>query len=128
MRCSKQAEPPKTSSKPHQYLNSGPGGIGGLFVHEKHHGTNMTKLQGWWSHKLETRFLMNNGEWSRKWEVGRLLCSVQWCVGGYLLVNINFLFLFLYFIKKLECFECVFQFFIDILFLFTPFAEGVCTE
>lgn len=40
----------------YKYLNSGPGGIGGIFVHERHH--NETGLAGWWSNRLETRFGM----------------------------------------------------------------------
>lgn len=41
-----------------QYLNSGPGGIGGAFVHRAHHGR--PKLAGWWGNRPETRFQMRH--------------------------------------------------------------------
>jgi hypothetical protein len=44
-----------------KYLNSGAGGIGGAFVHNRHFNLdNKKKLDGWWSHRLDTRFQMNN--------------------------------------------------------------------
>ncbi|KAK7206777.1 kynureninase 1 (L-kynurenine hydrolase 1)(Biosynthesis of nicotinic acid protein 5-1) [Myxozyma melibiosi] len=42
----------------YKYLNSGPGGIGGLFVHEKNF--DRPRLTGWWAHEKSTRFLMDN--------------------------------------------------------------------
>jgi kynureninase len=42
----------------YKYLNSGPGGIAGLFVHEKHDGADLTRLEGWWGNKRETKFEM----------------------------------------------------------------------
>ncbi len=42
----------------YKYLNSGPGGIGGIFVHEKHHQKNLKKLSGWWGYKSDERFKM----------------------------------------------------------------------
>eukprot|EP00173_Palmaria_palmata_P001304 Plantae.Rhodophyta-Palmaria_palmata.ctg17116.p1 GENE.Plantae.Rhodophyta-Palmaria_palmata.ctg17116~~Plantae.Rhodophyta-Palmaria_palmata.ctg17116.p1 ORF type:complete len:253 (-),score=34.37 Plantae.Rhodophyta-Palmaria_palmata.ctg17116:57-782(-) len=43
----------------YKYLNSGPGGIAGAFVHEKHHGNKrLQRLAGWWGQKWETRFDM----------------------------------------------------------------------
>ena len=46
----------------YKYLNSGPGGPGGIFVHEKH-GQNpaLPRLAGWWGYKEEDRFLMKKG-------------------------------------------------------------------
>lgn len=43
----------------YKYLNAGPGGIGGCFVHERHHNdANLNRLGGWWGAKRETQFLM----------------------------------------------------------------------
>ncbi|PCG91797.1 Kynureninase [Penicillium occitanis (nom. inval.)] len=54
----------------YKYVNSGPGAMAGLFVHEKHGkvkldaaGENPSyhpRLAGWWGHDKETRFQMNN--------------------------------------------------------------------
>lgn len=45
----------------YKYLNSGPGGVAGAFVHEKHlKNTNIPQFAGWWGHDKETRFLMDN--------------------------------------------------------------------
>ena len=46
----------------YKYLNSGPGGVGGAFVH-RHHGNNpkMFRLAGWWGNEEETRFKMTKG-------------------------------------------------------------------
>ncbi|NQY05233.1 MAG: kynureninase [Flavobacteriaceae bacterium] len=43
----------------YKYLNSGPGSLAGLFIHEKHaHNKNLKKFSGWWSHNKTTRFNM----------------------------------------------------------------------
>ena len=45
----------------YKYLNSGPGGIGGFFIHEKHfNDPSAQRLAGWWSHNVNTRFEMSN--------------------------------------------------------------------
>lgn len=43
----------------YKYLNSGPGSLGGLFVHSKHaHNKDLNRFTGWWSHNKNTRFNM----------------------------------------------------------------------
>ena len=43
----------------YKYLNSGPGGVGGLYIHEKF-GKNpaFPRLTGWWAHREADRFQM----------------------------------------------------------------------
>ncbi|XP_046384253.1 kynureninase-like isoform X1 [Ischnura elegans] len=44
----------------YKYLNSGAGGVGGIFVHSRHlKGEGRKALRGWWSNKPETRFKMS---------------------------------------------------------------------
>lgn len=43
----------------YKYLNAGPGGVGGLFVHEKHGNNPQTpRLKGWWGTDEKERFKM----------------------------------------------------------------------
>jgi kynureninase len=45
----------------YKYLNGGPGTVGGIFVHEKHHGdAELKRFAGWWGNKADTRFLMKD--------------------------------------------------------------------
>ena len=44
----------------YKYLNSGPGGTAGMFIHENHHKNDLPKLAGWWGHNKATRFKMGD--------------------------------------------------------------------
>jgi kynureninase len=46
----------------YKYLNSGPGGTSGVFVHERHcNNPELVRFAGWWGHDEESRFLMKKG-------------------------------------------------------------------
>ncbi|UEG51522.1 kynureninase [Mucilaginibacter daejeonensis] len=46
----------------YKYMNSGPGGISGIFVHEKHHqNRELNRFAGWWGYRNDTRFKMTPG-------------------------------------------------------------------
>lgn len=45
----------------YKYLNSGPGGVSGVFVHQKHHSSNLVRLAGWWGYEENRRFEMTKG-------------------------------------------------------------------
>ncbi|HMJ70628.1 MAG TPA: kynureninase [Cyclobacteriaceae bacterium] len=46
----------------YKYLNSGPGGIAGAFVHEKHFDDkDLPRLAGWWGYNEADRFKMKKG-------------------------------------------------------------------
>lgn len=43
----------------YKFLNSGPGGLAGAFVHEKHLGKkDIPRFEGWWGHDKTSRFKM----------------------------------------------------------------------
>lgn len=46
----------------YKYLNSGPGGVAGVFINEKH-ATNklLPRFAGWWGHNKDSRFQMRMG-------------------------------------------------------------------
>jgi len=46
----------------YKYQNSGPGGISGIFVHEKHFtNTELNRFAGWWGYQENKRFKMEKG-------------------------------------------------------------------
>ncbi len=45
----------------YKYLNSGPGGIAGIFINKRHaENFELPRFAGWWGHDAETRFLMDD--------------------------------------------------------------------
>jgi len=46
----------------YKYLNSSPGGVSGMFVHERHaNSPDLPRFAGWWGYDKETRFQMEPG-------------------------------------------------------------------
>lgn len=45
-----------------QYLNSGAGGIGAIYIHEKHATTVKPDLRGWWGYSVANRFAKDTSE------------------------------------------------------------------
>jgi len=46
----------------YKYLNSGPGGVAGIYIHERHaKNTELPRFAGWWGYTKETRFRMEKG-------------------------------------------------------------------
>lgn len=46
----------------YKYLNSGPGGVAGVYINEKHvANNNIQRFAGWWGYEKETRFKMEKG-------------------------------------------------------------------
>ena len=46
----------------YKYMNSGPGGMSGIFVHERHgNNSDLPRFAGWWGHDESERFQMKKG-------------------------------------------------------------------
>ena len=46
----------------YKYLNSGPGAVAGIYIHERYHNDHsIPRFAGWWGYEKETRFLMEKG-------------------------------------------------------------------
>lgn len=46
----------------YKYLNSGPGGVAGIYINEKHvTNTKLPRFAGWWGYTKDTRFKMEKG-------------------------------------------------------------------
>jgi kynureninase len=46
----------------YKYLNSGPGGVSGAFIHQRHiNNPAIPRFAGWWGHDEEVRFRMEKG-------------------------------------------------------------------
>lgn len=46
----------------YKYLNSSPGGVSGMFVHERHaNNPDLPRFAGWWGYDKDTRFQMESG-------------------------------------------------------------------
>lgn len=46
----------------YKYLNSSPGGVSGMFVHERHaDNPDLPRFAGWWGHDKDVRFKMESG-------------------------------------------------------------------
>ncbi len=46
----------------YKYLNSSPGGVSGIFIHERHaNDSSLPRFAGWWGHNKDARFQMEKG-------------------------------------------------------------------
>ena len=46
----------------YKYLNSGPGSVAGVYIHQRHiSNRDLPRFAGWWGHTKEKRFLMEKG-------------------------------------------------------------------
>lgn len=45
----------------YKYLNSGPGAVAAVYIHERYHKSEMNRFAGWWGYEKATRFKMDKG-------------------------------------------------------------------
>ena len=74
----------------YKYLNSGPGGPSGIFVHERHgNQPDLPRFGGWWGHDEERRFLMEKGFHPMRGAAGWQLSNAQIMAMAPHLVSLN---------------------------------------
>ncbi len=62
----------------YKYLNSGPGGTSGVFIHEKYaHDNSLPRLSGWWGNEEKTRFKMQKGFFPQEGAAGWQMSNAQ---------------------------------------------------
>jgi len=62
----------------YKYLNSGPGGTSGVFVHERHaNNAQLPRLAGWWGYDEKSRFKMQKGFQPQKGAAGWQMSNAQ---------------------------------------------------
>jgi kynureninase len=59
----------------YKYLNSGPGAVGAVYIHERYHqDASLKRFAGWWGYEKDTRFQMEKGfkpiESAEGWQLG----------------------------------------------------------
>lgn len=77
----------------YKYLNSGPGSVAGVFVHERFHKQNDLPLfAGWWGHDKNSRFLMDKKfvpiQSAEKWQLSNApIFSMAACLSSLEIFN-----------------------------------------
>lgn len=62
----------------YKYLNSGPGGVGGIFVHDRYaESPDLPRFAGWWGNDEATRFEMKKGFYPARGAEGWQISNAQ---------------------------------------------------